>query len=206
VRKLVVATRNPKKRQELAALLRDMPVEVLGLDAFPGAPEVEETGATFADNARLKAEAAARHTGLWAIADDSGLEVDALGGRPGVFSARFAGPGATDAANNELLLTLLEGVPPEKRQARFRCAIAIASPQGETWVDEGVCEGVIALTPRGDGGFGYDPLFVVPELGKTFAELGESVKNRISHRARALSLARERLVRLWRLPTGQSVL
>ncbi|REJ36627.1 MAG: non-canonical purine NTP pyrophosphatase [Bacillota bacterium] len=206
MRKLVVATRNRKKWQELAALLADLPVEVLGLDAFPGAPEVEETGETFADNARLKAVAAARHTGHWAIADDSGLEVDALGGRPGVYSARFAGPGATDAANNELLLKLLDGVPPEKRRARFRCAIAIASPSGETWVDEGVCEGIITDAPRGDGGFGYDPLFLVPELGKTFAEMGETVKNRISHRARALSLARERLMRLWRLPEGKSVL
>src|SRR5690606_21493348 len=206
VRKLVVATRNRKKWQELAALLADLPVAVLGLDAFPGAPEVEETGETFADKARLKAVAAARHTGHWAIADDSGLEVDALGGRPGVYSARFAGPGATDAANNELLLKLLDGVPPEKRRARFRCAIAIASPSGEAWVDEDVCEGITTGAPRVDGGFGDDPLFLVPVLGKTYAEMGEAVKNRISHRARALSLARERLMRLWWLPEGKSVL
>jgi len=206
VRKLVVATRNRNKLAEIRALLADLPVRVMGLDAFPGAPEVEETGATFADNARLKALAAARHTGEWAMADDSGLEVDALDGRPGVFSARFGGPGATDADNNRLLLALLKDVPPEERRARFRCAIAIASPSGETWVDEGVCEGLIADRPRGDGGFGYDPLFIVPELGRTFAELDPEEKNRRSHRARALALARARLVRLWQLPAGESVL
>lgn len=206
MRTLVVATRNKKKLRELAALLADLPVQVVDLGAFPGAPEVEETGATFAENARLKAVAAARYTGHWAVADDSGLEVDALDGRPGVWSARFAGPGATDDDNNKLLLKLLEGVPPRRRRARFRCAIAIASPEGETWVDEGVCEGVITDGPRGEGGFGYDPLFLVPELDRTFAELPPEEKNRISHRARALALARKRLVRLWRLPEAESVL
>ena len=206
MRKLVVATRNERKRRELAAILAGLPVEVVRLDAYPGAPDVEETGATFADNARLKALSAAGHTGEWAVADDSGLEVDALGGRPGVYSARFSGPGATDAANNALLLSLLKDVPPDQRTARFRCAIALASPEGETWVDEGTCEGVIAGAPRGEGGFGYDPLFIVPELGMTFAELPAEVKNRISHRARALALTRERLVRLWRLPAADSVL
>lgn len=203
MRKLVVATRNQKKLRELAALLADLPVEVVGLDRFPGTPEVEETGTTFAENARLKALAAARSTGQWAVADDSGLEVDALDGRPGVRSARFAGPGATDEANNALLLQLLRDVPPERRRGRFRCAIAIASPTGETWVDEGVCEGVIAEAPRGEGGFGYDPLFIVPELGRTFAELPAEEKNRISHRARALRLTRERLVGLWGLPVRE---
>ncbi|MBO8141774.1 MAG: RdgB/HAM1 family non-canonical purine NTP pyrophosphatase [Firmicutes bacterium] len=181
----------------MEALLAGLPARVVDLSAFPGAPEVEETGSTFAENARLKAEAAARHTGLWAVADDSGLVVDALGGRPGVLSARFAGPGATDEANNRLLLELLASVPPERRTARFVCAIAIAAPGGRTWVDEGVCEGLVAMAPRGDGGFGYDPLFVVAGLGKTFAELSTGEKNRISHRAKALAKARARLAGLW---------
>ena len=130
------------------------------------------------------------------MADDSGLEVDALDGRPGVYSARFAGPGATDADNNAKLLRLLEGVPDPRRTARFRCAIALVSPDGDEYVDEGVCEGVVAREPRGEGGFGYDPLFIVPEYGRTFAELPPEVKDRISHRARALAAAKRRLARL----------
>src|SRR5690606_29296348 len=155
--------------RELTSVLWDLPVRVEGIAAFPGAPDVEETGATMAENALLKARAAAGHTGLWAMADDSGLEVDALDGRPGVYSARFAGPGATDADNNAKLLRLLEGVPDPRRTARFRCAIALVSPDGDEYVDEGVCEGVVAREPRGEGGFGYDPLFIVPEYGRTFA-------------------------------------
>lgn len=190
---LVVATNNEHKLRELAAMLADLPVRVLGLREFPGAPPVNETGTTFAENAILKARAAAEHTGRWAMADDSGLEVDALDGQPGVYSARFAGPDATDGENNDKLLRLLEHVPDEERTARFRCALALVSPTGEIFVDEGTCEGVIARAPRGSGGFGYDPLFVVPELGRTFAELPPSVKDRISHRARAFSAARKRL-------------
>jgi len=193
---LVVATRNANKLRELTALLAGLPVRLRSLAEFPGAAEVEETGATFAENAALKALAAAKYTGLWALADDSGLEVDALGGRPGVWSKRFAGPGATDADNNAKLLQLLADVPDERRTARFRCAIAIAAPDGRVYVDEGTCEGVIAREPRGHNGFGYDPLFVVPELGKTFAELPPGEKDRISHRGRALQAARRRLLQL----------
>lgn len=193
---LVLATRNKNKLRELTSILSDLPVRVESIASFPGAPDVEETGATMAENALLKARAAARHTGLWAMADDSGLEVDALDGRPGVYSARFAGPGATDADNNAKLLRLLEGVPDPRRTARFRCAIALVSPDGDEYVDEGVCEGVVAREPRGEGGFGYDPLFIVPEYGCTFAELPPEVKDRISHRARALAAAKRRLARL----------
>lgn len=193
---LVLATRNKNKLRELTSILSDLPVRVESIASFPGAPDVEETGATMAENALLKARAAARHTGLWAMADDSGLEVDALDGRPGVYSARFAGPGATDADNNAKLLRLLEGVPDPLRTARFRCAIALVSPDGDEYVDEGVCEGVVAREPRGEGGFGYDPLFIVPEYGRTFAELPPEVKDRISHRARALAAAKRRLARL----------
>lgn len=195
--RLVLATNNKNKLRELAAMLADLPIAVVGIGEFADAPDVDETGETFAENAVLKAKAAAQYTGCWAMADDSGLEVDALEGQPGVYSARFAGPNATDADNNEKLLGLLEDVPDERRTARFRCAIALVSPEGRVFVDEGACEGYIAREPRGDGGFGYDPLFVVPELGRTFAELPAEVKDRISHRARALAAARKRLVEIF---------
>lgn len=194
--RLVLATRNPGKIRELSALLAPLGYEVASLTDYPGAPEVAEDGATFAENAVKKAVAVARYTGHLALADDSGLEVDYLGGAPGVLSARFAGEHGNDRANNEKLLGLLAGVPPEKRTARFRCVMAIATPAGEVWTAEGSCEGLIAEAPRGEGGFGYDPLFYVPELGKTFAELEPEVKNRLSHRARALEQAKEILIRL----------
>lgn len=190
---IVLATRNENKVRELAAMLAGLPIRLESIGSYPDAPDVEETGATFAENAVLKAKAAAQHTGLWAMADDSGLEVDALDGQPGVYSARFAGPGATDADNNEKLLKLMADVPDDRRTARFRCAIALAAPDGRIFVDEGTCEGRIARTPRGEGGFGYDPLFVVPELGRTFAELPAAEKDRISHRGRALTAVRRRL-------------
>lgn len=200
-RALVLGTHNDNKVEEFSRspVLRDLPVDIVGLDAHPDAPDVEETGDTFRANAALKARTIALHTGEWAFADDSGLEVDALQGAPGVRSARFSGPDATDASNNAKLLRLLAGVPAEARTARFRCAIAIASPTGTYWVDEGVCEGVIADNPRGEGGFGYDPLFIVPRFDQTFAELPPSVKDEVSHRARALSKAGARLRTLWRL-------
>lgn len=198
-RTLILATHNKDKVNEFSRspVLAGLPVHIVGLDAFPDMPEVEETGKTFMANAALKARAAALHTGEWAFADDSGLEVDALAGAPGVHSARFSGPGATAASNNEKLLHRLSDVPMEQRTARFRCAIAIASPTGTYWVDVGTCEGVIAEGPRGEGGFGYDPLFIVPEYGKTFAELPGEVKDEMSHRARALQRAATRLARLW---------
>lgn len=191
MRKLVIATRNAGKLEEFCSLLAGLPFDVLSLAQFPGVPEIEETGDTFAANARLKAETVSRLTGELALADDSGLEVDALSGRPGVFSARFAGPCATDEENNRKLLCELEGVPAAKRTARFRAAIAIAGPGITTRVVEGVCEGIVTDSPRGSGGFGYDPLFFVPESGKTFAEMPQAEKNRISHRARAMSAALE---------------
>ncbi|MCS5695277.1 XTP/dITP diphosphatase [Desulfofundulus thermocisternus] len=194
--KLVLATRNPGKVRELSQLLSPLGYEVLSLEHFPGVPEVVEDGATFKDNAVKKATAVARHTGQLALADDSGLEVDYLGGAPGVRSARFAGEGHDDRANNEKLLRLLAGVPPEKRTARFRCVVAVATPEGKVLTTEGTCEGIIAEEPRGEGGFGYDPLFYVPSCGKTFAELEPEVKNRISHRGRALALMREILAGL----------
>ncbi len=186
---LLVATRNRNKIREIEALLADTELKVRSYRDFPGAPEVPETGQTFAENATTKAVTLARHTGLLTIADDSGLEVDALDGRPGVMSARYAGPNATDAENNEKLLGELEGVPEPQRTARFRCAIALATPEGLIGVAEGVCDGRIAAEPRGNEGFGYDPIFVKDDMVKTFAELPLEIKNRVSHRGRALEKA-----------------
>ncbi|HAA88990.1 MAG TPA: non-canonical purine NTP pyrophosphatase [Peptococcaceae bacterium] len=196
MKKIVIASRNPGKIAEFRQLLAELPLEVLSLLDFPEIPEILESGLTFRENALLKARTVTSYTGLTALADDSGLEVDYLGGAPGVYSARYAGPECDDAANNQKLLAELAGVPLEKRTARFRCVIAITTPRGEEFFCEGVCEGKIGYTPRGESGFGYDPLFIVPALGKTFAELGPEVKNRISHRAQAMRLAREILERL----------
>ncbi len=196
--KLLVATHNPGKVRELRALLEDLPLELtwpgeLGLDL-----QVEESGATFEENARLKALAYARASGLWTLADDSGLEVDALGGAPGVRSARYGGPGASDADRYRLLLERMAAVPEGKRQARFRCVVALASPDGRIWTAEGKVEGVVAWEPRGENGFGYDPVFYMPDLGCTMAELPEEEKNRLSHRARAVLAIRPLLARLAR--------
>ncbi|NLU48878.1 MAG: XTP/dITP diphosphatase [Syntrophomonadaceae bacterium] len=196
-RKLVVATRNQKKLRELQDLLDNTGLEMLTLNDLPSVPEVEEDGQTFAENAIKKARTVAEATGLLTLADDSGLEVDALGGLPGVHSARFAGEPADDGKNNAKLLAMLQGVPDEQRTARFRCVIAIAVPGGETYLAEGACQGRITHKARGEGGFGYDPLFVVDEYGLTFAELPPEVKNRISHRGQALSQARELIASLW---------
>ncbi len=183
--KLVLASKNPGKLRELQEILGSLGVEVLlesqvGLDL-----EVEETGTTFEENAFLKADAVMKASGLPAIADDSGLVVDALDGAPGVYSARFGGK-ESDAARTALLLEKLEGVPAEKRTARFVSAIACRLPDGRTVPAKGSCEGVVADAPRGQGGFGYDPVFLVPSLGKTFAELSAEEKNQISHRGAAL--------------------
>lgn len=168
-----------------------MPVEVRLISDFPDAPEVEETGVTFAENAELKARSAAAATGHVALADDSGLEIDALGGKPGVMSNRFAGPNASDSDKYMLILNLMSGIPDEHRSARFRAAVAIATPEGEVVVVEGKCEGMIAHDPSGEGGFGYDPIFYIPELGKTMAHLSSDEKNRISHRGQALKAAKK---------------
>ncbi len=197
---LILATRNSGKVEELKALLADSGVNVLSLLDLPEIPEIEETGATFAENAEIKAAAVARITGKLTVADDSGLEVDALGGRPGVQSARFGGPGATDRDKYLKLLDLLDGVPDELRTARFRAAVCIAAPDGATVTVEGACEGVIAREPSGEGGFGYDPIFYIPECGATMAGIAPEVKNRISHRAAAMRLA-ERVIRRF-LRTG----
>lgn len=189
--RIVVATGNRGKLTELQSMLGPLGVEVKSLADYPGLPEVVEDGATFADNAVKKAVAVAGATGEIALADDSGLEVDHLGGAPGVHSARFAGENKDDRANNEKLLALLEGVPGEKRTARFKCVVALAAPGGRIYTAEGACEGVIGTVPRGEGGFGYDPLFIVPELDMTFAELGLDIKNSISHRGKAFKKAGE---------------
>lgn len=183
--KLVLATRNRGKVREMAGSLREAGLEVVSLDEVD-APLVDETGETLEENATLKAISAARATGLWALGEDTGLEVDALGGAPGVRSARYAGVGATDAVNNAKLLRELEGVPEAERTARFRTVMALASPDGRVWTTEGRLEGVIVREPRGDGGFGYDPLFYAPRAGRTLAELSVEEKDAISHRGQAL--------------------
>lgn len=197
---LLVATNNPGKVREYQDLLAGLNVELRGLADLSITTEVDETGQTFEENARIKAAAYSRMSGLLTLADDSGLEVEALGGGPGVYSARYAGQGATDADRYRKLLAVLDGVPWEKRAARFRCVIALAwpDPQGavsghiETF--DGQCDGVIALEPKGTNGFGFDPVFYMPEHGCTMAELPEEKKNQISHRARAAALVRKRLM------------
>jgi XTP/dITP diphosphohydrolase len=182
----ILATFNRDKLRELAALLGLPGVALRALCDVPGAVAPEETGATLRENALLKARAALALTGRPALADDTGLEVDALGGRPGLHAARYAGPGATYASNRAKLLAELDGVAPARRSARFRCACVACLPDGRELVAEGVLEGRIALAPRGENGFGYDPVFEVGDLGRTMAELSDAEKNALSHRARAV--------------------
>ena len=200
-RPLIVATSNPGKLQELRALLTDLPFDLHGQDELGVAP-AEESGASFLENALLKARhAAAAAAGLRgastlnvaALADDSGLEVDALGGAPGILSARYAGKGADTPANNEKLLRALAGIPPERRRARYRCALVMVQGAGDTapLVAEGVWEGYILDAPRGAGGFGYDPYFFLPDLRRTAAQLDPGEKNRLSHRGTALRALRD---------------
>ena len=190
---LVLATLNPAKGRELVELLGAVPFEIRLLADMPGARLPEETGATYAENALVKARTAAALTGALALGDDSGLEVDALGGAPGLYSARFGGPGLDDRGRLELLLERLRDVPPARRTARFRCVIALAGPARGEKVVEGVAEGVIAEAPRGSGGFGYDPVFFYSPLGRTFAQLSDKEKARVSHRGLALEAARRLL-------------
>jgi XTP/dITP diphosphohydrolase len=190
--KLLVATNNPGKIREYRELLEGLPETVdMTFPAQEGIDlEVEESGDTFAENARIKATAYAQASGLLTLADDSGLEVDALGGAPGVRSARYAGPGASDADRYRKLLAELAGIPPGQRAARFRCVVVLALPDGRTYTADGTCEGEIGFAARGEHGFGYDPVFIVEGYGgKTLAELGPEEKNRISHRARAVEAA-----------------
>jgi XTP/dITP diphosphohydrolase len=190
---LVLATLNLAKGREIAALLADVPFTLRLLADWPGATLPEETGASYAANALLKARAAARQVGALALADDSGLEVDALGGGPGLRSARYGGPGLDDAARRQRLLDALADVPAARRTARFRCVIALVDPAGPEHLHEAVAEGVILDAPRGRGGFGYDPLFFYPPLGRTFAELSEAEKGAVSHRGQAVAAVRRRL-------------
>jgi len=189
--RLLVATHNSGKAREYAQLLVDLPLAVTWLDDVGVTVAVEETRETFTENALLKARYYAVLTGLLTWADDSGLEVDALGGQPGVYSARYGGPGLSDHQRYAMLLDALIGVPEAQRTARFRCVVALAQPDGSTWTTEGAVEGRILTAPRGASGFGYDPVFFVPEYNRTMAELPAAVKNQISHRAIAAAHARK---------------
>lgn len=184
--KLLVATGNPGKLREIRRILADSSVDVVGLDGFPGLPEVIEDGETFEANARKKAIQMAEASGCLTLADDSGLVVEALGGAPGVISARYAGEQGDDEANNRKLMHDMQEVPDNRRQAAFHCVMALAEPGGRCHTFEGRIHGRLLREPRGEGGFGYDPYFLVPEYGKTTAELPLDIKNRISHRGNAL--------------------
>lgn len=190
-KELILATGNKDKVAEISAILKELPLRILSLADLAKPPEVVEDGETLEENAVKKARTIALRYGKWALADDSGLFVDRLGGAPGVYSARWAGPGCTYADNNRKLLKELKGVPRSGRKASFRCVIALSSPSGRAWAVEGAIKGIISEELKGGAGFGYDPVFYVPGRRKTFAELSPAVKNTISHRARALKKARK---------------
>lgn len=190
---IVLATKNRDKIREIKELLRDLPLTVLTFEDFLNFPDIDETGETLKENAVLKAKGVAQFTGYAALADDSGIEVDALNGAPGVYSSRYAGPGCTYDDNNRKLLRELEGVPKEKRTARFRAVIAVAWDAGNVDSVEATAEGWITESNRGKDGFGYDPVFYYPPAGKTFAEMTLEEKNRVSHRGKALARAKELL-------------
>jgi XTP/dITP diphosphohydrolase len=194
--KLLVGSNNRGKLREYAELLRGIHFELTTLSEQGITEEVEESGSNLKQNAIGKATAYAKLSGLTTMADDSGLEVDALGGEPGPLSHRYAGDNVSDKERNDYLLAKLRNVPWEKRTARFRAVIAIATPDGKVKTAEGVCEGIIAFDSKGTGGFGYDPIFYLPELGKRMAELSLAEKNKISHRAKAAQKARRILERL----------
>lgn len=184
--KLLIASRNQKKKKELQQILSGLNFELLSLDDLPPLPEVEEDGTTFAENAIKKAVTVARQTGLLALADDSGLVVDALQGAPGVFSARYSDPEANDEKNNRKLLLAMQDIPDADRSARFICVIALAEPDGQVQTVQGICEGRIDKVLKGSAGFGYDPLFIPDGFEESFAQLDPSIKNTISHRGQAL--------------------
>ncbi len=183
---VLIATDNQGKLDEYRVLLGSLPLELVAPRQLPVAVHVEEAGVSYSENARLKATSYMHASGMITLADDSGLEVDALGGAPGSRSARYAGPGASDEDRYRLLLSRLEGVPWEKRTARFRCLLVLAAPPDHIHAVEGICEGRVSLAPEGTHGFGYDPVFFVPDYGATMAQLSPEVKNRISHRALAV--------------------
>ena len=197
--KLLLATNNKAKVREYRSLLSRLPFELVSLADQGIATTVSEVGETLEENARLKATVLAAESQLLALADDSGLEVDALGGEPGRLSARYAGEGASDRDRIDYLLAKLKGVPWERRSARFRCVIAIATPEGEVELCSGECPGIITFEPKGEQGFGYDPVFYLPELDKTMAELPLEVKNRVSHRGQAAREACQLLRRKYNL-------
>jgi XTP/dITP diphosphohydrolase len=191
-REIVIASKNKGKIREIRQIYADLPVSIV---EHPDLPDVVEDGDSFSANARKKAVEIARHTGKWALADDSGLEVDALGGAPGIHSARWSGGG--DEANNDKLLAELRDVPPPARTARYRAVVVIASPEGRVIAEaDGSCEGLIGFVRKGTGGFGYDPLFVIPQFGQTMAELPSETKHSISHRGEALRRLKEPLTRV----------
>jgi XTP/dITP diphosphohydrolase len=204
VMRLVLGTRNRKKREEIVAALRDLGLQFADLSEWPDLPEIEETGETFQENAQQKAVTIAQATGLWTLGEDSGLVVPALGGAPGIYSARYAGRHGDDEANNAKLLQELAKMPQADRSAYYVCAAALADPQGRVHaLVEGRCHGRIVDQPRGQGGFGYDPLFLIPEYHRTFGELTPRVKLALSHRARALSQLRPIL---WRIVQSNSAM
>ena len=194
--RLLLATSNKGKVREYRSLLQSLPFDLVTLAEVGITADVEEVGETLEENARLKATALAAQSQMSALADDSGLEVDALGGEPGRLSARYAGEGASDRDRVNYLLSKLEGVSWEERSARFRCVIAVAVPDGQVEFCSGECRGVIALEPKGEQGFGYDPIFYLPELDKTMAELPLEVKNEVSHRGKAARKVSQALKRL----------
>ncbi|MDR1196216.1 MAG: XTP/dITP diphosphatase [Endomicrobium sp.] len=193
---IIIATGNRHKVAEIKDILGDVNVKVIAMTDFPNYPRTVEDGKTLEENAAKKAKEAAAFFKKWSIADDTGLEVEYLNGAPGVFSARYAGDGCTYEDNNKKLLSALHGAPKDKRNAQFRCVIAISSPEGEVTFAEGRIFGIISENLAGDKGFGYDPIFFVPEQNKTFAQLDEKVKNTISHRAQALQKAKEIIKKL----------
>jgi len=204
VTELLVATTNPGKFAEVQAFLAKLPLQITSLKNLTNPPEVVENGRTFEENALKKARTLAEYSGLLTLADDSGLEVDALGGEPGIYSARYAGAEGDDERNNQKLLGELTGVGEEQRTARFVCALALRAPQSqgmEEWVVRQTCEGRIAFAPSGSHGFGYDPLFFYPPFGKTLGEIERDVKATVSHRGKALMKLAEVLATLLEVPT-----
>lgn len=203
MKQLLVATHNLGKVVEFADMLQDLAIEWLSLDDVGVTQDVEETGKTFRENSVLKARAYAAETGLLTLADDSGLEVDALGGAPGVYTARYGGEGLTAVQRYQKLLTDIKPVPDPQRTARFRCVIVLAAPDGTILGEsEGVCEGRIAQAPAGDNGFGYDPVFYLPQLNQTMAQLPPAQKHQISHRGLAMQAIAPRLRELLKAQSG----
>lgn len=198
MQEVVIATKNKGKALEFAQMFEPFQIQVKTLLDFPKFPDIEETGKTFEENAIIKAETVMKTTNTMVMADDSGLIIDALNGRPGVYSARYAGPQKDDEANIQKVLSELEGVPLSERTARFYCALALSIPGRDTITVSGTCEGIISLEKRGKNGFGYDPIFYVQDYGRTMAELTSNEKNKISHRAQALAKMREILEQLER--------